>query len=146
MVRRALSPDGKAENWIEKNRLDREIKPPVQAQACFRRQITVDSLRKDASSISLADVAARIKKVNAASDVAQILGKELNPREFTEFFADKSTLKTLVALRKYSLPAQMENIYSQAISRAKKEKVADPDGVPMEILEIGPRCTRGRPA
>ena len=138
IVRRALSEKGTAEDWKEKRRLDREIKRLVRAKAHLRRQTTIDSLRKDASALSLADVAARIKKVQDATDDASRLGDELKPRDFTEFFADKPAPQNLVALRKYTLPTEMEKIYRQAIRRAKKGKAAGPDGVPMEILQVCP--------
>ena len=50
IVKRALGPAGKADDWIEKRRLDREIKRLVRARAHLRRQVTVDNLRKDASA------------------------------------------------------------------------------------------------
>ena len=138
IVRRALSEKGTAEDWKVKRRLDREIKRLVRAKAHLRRQTTIDSLRKDASALSLADVAARIKKIQDATNDASRIGEELNPRDFTKFFADKPAPTHMVALRKYTLPAEMEEIYRQAIRRAKKGKAAGPDGVPMELLQICP--------
>ena len=74
---------------MEKRRLDRKIKRLVRAKTHLRRQVIVDNLRKDANALSLADVAARIKKVSAATDDASKRGDELVPRKFTQFFADK---------------------------------------------------------
>ena len=41
-------------------------------------------------------------------------------------------------MRKYTLPREMEDIFRNAICRAKKEKSAGPDGVPMELLQMSP--------
>ena len=138
-MKRALGPAGKADDWLEKRRLDREIKRLVRAKAHLRRQITVENLRKDASALSLADVAARIQKASAVSDDACRRGNELIPRDFTKFFADKPPPASLVTLRKYTMPSEMEGIYCDAIRRAKKGKAAGPDGVPMELLQLCPR-------
>jgi len=138
IVKRALGPAGKAADWLEKRRLDREIKRLVRAKAHLRRQVTADNLRKDASALSLADVAARIQKASAVTDDACKRGDELVPREFTKFFADKPPPASLVPLRKYTLPREMEGIFLNAIRRAKKGKAAGPDGVPMELLQMSP--------
>ena len=50
-------------------------------------------LLKDAIALSLADVAARIKKANAETEDAGKRGEELVPREFTESFAKSRRLK-----------------------------------------------------
>jgi len=107
VVKRALGPAGKADDWLEKRRLDREIKRLVRAKAHLRRQITVENLRKDASALSLADVAARIQKASAVTDDACRRGDELIPRDFTKFFADKPPPASLVTLRKYTMPSEM---------------------------------------
>ena len=138
IVRRALSVHGKAEDWMEKRRLDREIKRLVRARTHLRRQVVANNLRKTSSSLSIADVAARIEKVHAAADNASRLGDELKPRDFTEYFANKPTPKSLIALRKYTLPREMEKLFRKAIRKAKKGKAAGPDGVPMELLQICP--------
>ena len=64
IVKRALGPTGNAADWQEKRRLDREIKRLVRAKAHLRRQTIVQNLPEDTSSLSLADVAACIKKEN----------------------------------------------------------------------------------
>ena len=109
-MKRALGPAGKADGWIEKRRLDREIKRLVRAKAHLRKKVAVDNLRRDSSALSLADVAARIQKASAAADDACRRGDELVPRKFTQFFADKPPPESLVALRKYTLPREMEGI------------------------------------
>lgn len=76
--------------------------------------------------------------MQTASDEASRLGDELKPRKFIEFFADKPALNALITLRKFSLPAKMENIYSKAIRRTKKGKASEPDGVPIKLLKICP--------
>lgn len=120
VVRRSLSSKGKATDWLEKRRLGREIKRLLRAKAHLRIQVAMEKLRKDVRSLSLSDVAVRIKKVHAATDDASRLVDELKPRDFTEFFADKPTPKSLITLRKYTLPVEMERICRQAIRRAKK--------------------------
>ena len=80
----------------------------------------MDNLRKDANALSLADVAARIKKVIAATDDARKRGDELVPQTFTQFVADKSPPASLVSLRKYKLPREMEATFAAAIRKAKK--------------------------
>ena len=56
------------------------------------------------------------------------------PRKFTQFFADKPPPASLVSLRKYKLPREMEDTFDAAVRKAKKGKAAGPDGVPMELL------------
>ena len=46
------------------------IKRLVRAKKHLRRQVIVDNLQKDANALSTADVAARIKKVRAATNDA----------------------------------------------------------------------------
>ena len=129
-MKRALGPAGKADDWIENRRPDREIKRLVRAKAHLRRQVAVDNLRKDASALSLADVAARIQKASAAKDDACKRGDELVPRKFTQFFADKPPPENLVPLRKYTLPREMEDIFTKAISRAKQRECCRPRWIP----------------
>ena len=50
-VKIALGPNGKAADWLEKRPLDREIKRLVRAKKHLRRQVIVDSLRKDANAL-----------------------------------------------------------------------------------------------
>ena len=69
---------------MEKRRLDREIKRLVHAKTHLRRQVIVDNLRKDAIALSIAGVAARIRKVSAATNCASKRGDELVPRKFTQ--------------------------------------------------------------
>ena len=137
-VKRAMGKNGTAADWLEKRRLDREIKRLVRAKAHLLRQVAVDNLRKNASSLSLADVAARVRKISATSKDADKLGDELIPRDFTKFFVDKPKPKSSVKLRKFTLPREMENIFAMAIRSAKKGKAAGPDGVPMELLKLCP--------
>ena len=111
---------------MEKRRLDREIKRLVSAKTHLRRQVIVDNLRKDANALSIADVAARIKKVSAATNDDSKRGDELVPRNFTQFFADKPPPARLVSLRKYKLLREMEATFSEAIRKAKKRKSRRP--------------------
>lgn len=133
---RAMSTEEKASDWVEKRGLDREIRRLFLAKAHLRRQVTVENLRKYARYLSLSDVAARIKKITAAMYDARRIWEDLKPRDFTEFFADKSFQKMLVTLRKYMMPREMEKIYRQGIRIAKKSKASGPEGVPIEILRI----------
>lgn len=96
----------------------------------------VENLQKNARSHSLADFAARIKKGKATTDDGSRLGDELKPKYFTKFFVGKPSSKSLVALRKYMLPIEIEKLCRQAIRRANKRKAAGPEGVPMELLQI----------
>ena len=60
----------------------------------------MDSLRKDANALSIADVAARVKNVSAERNDASKRGYELVPRKFAQIFADKPPPASLVSLRK----------------------------------------------
>lgn len=107
---------------MKNRRLDCEIKPLVRSQAYLCSHTTVDSLIKGASSLFLANVAARIKEIHVASDETDRLGEDLKPREFTKCFANKPTQQTPISLSKYTLPAEMDNFSRKAISRERKEK------------------------
>lgn len=122
MVRRALRSEGTAADWIEKRRLYCEIKRLVREMTHRCRQVTVNKLRKTASSISLSEIAARITKIHNATDAASRLGDEFKPSAFTEFFADKPAPKTFVALRKYTLPGEMENSTGSRYEEQKRGK------------------------
>lgn len=63
MVGRALGAGGNARNWMENRRLDRETMCVVRAKAHLLRRVSVDNLRKESSSLSLADVAEMFKEV-----------------------------------------------------------------------------------
>lgn len=125
---------------MEKKRIDREAMRLVQFKAHFRRQVYVDNLRNNASSLSRHDVAARIKKVTSVTGDASRLVDEFKPREFTELFSANQAPKMLIAFRKYTLPRKIEDIYRQAVREAKNDKVSGPDGVPMKRLKICPEA------
>lgn len=116
----ALGPVGTAQNWCEKRRVDREIRRLVRSKAHLRRQVAADNLRKDASALSIAGFAERIQKARAATEDARKKCDELALREFTELFADKQPPASIVPLRKYTVPPEMEGIFCDAIRRAKK--------------------------
>lgn len=131
VVRRALSAKSKEEDWVEKERLCYEIKCLVRANLHLPRPaIIVESLRKNASSLSFADIAERKKNIHDSTDDTSRLGDEMKPRDFT-FFADKPATHNLVHLRRYTLPAE-EIVYRHAIRRTKYGKDAGPDGFAME--------------
>lgn len=67
-----------------------EIQRLVREKEHIRRKITFENVRRDASLLSLANVAAKIAKHYSASDEVSGLGDEINPRAFTEFFSDIS--------------------------------------------------------
>ena len=89
-----MSEEGTADDRKKKRRLDREIKRLVREKAHLRRQITVDSLRKDASALYLAGITAIIKKIHDATDDASRLGDKFKP-ENSRSSLRKSRPKTL---------------------------------------------------
>lgn len=114
----------KSGRLVEKRRPDRDIKRLVRERAHLRRKVAVTTCGRTPARAprikSLADVAARMETVHAAPNDAGRLGKELNLRDFTEFFAAKLTPKSPIALRRHTLPREMENLYRHAIRKAKK--------------------------
>lgn len=123
VVRRVLSPERKAADWMEKRRLDRDIKRLFRAQEYLCRQIVVLSLRKDASSPSFAEFAARIKKIYAASDKASGLGDNLKPRKSTHAFADKQIQQTSLPLHQYTLHAEIKIVTCKKYAERRKARL-----------------------
>lgn len=70
------------------------------------------------------------------------IGDEHKLRNLTEFFSAKPDPKSLITLRKYTLPRNMGKLYRQAIRKAKKGKTAGPDEVPMELFHIFPAAEK----
>lgn len=77
----------------------------------FAGNSTVEKLRKNASFLSLAYVAAILKEVKPATYDASRLGEELKARDFPSFLFAKPAPKSPIALPKYKLPREMEKLY-----------------------------------
>lgn len=97
-----------------------------------------DGLRKDADKLTVSDVAARLKRYCGTTGDSKNLGVILQPCEFTKFFVDKPRPDFDIPQEKFSLLKEMQGIYRQAIREAQTGKAADPDKMPIELLQICP--------